>query len=121
MGLLDSVLGAVKGEGGEGSNPLSGVLHSVLSKVGGLSGLSERFKQGGLGSMFADWVGTGPNPPITGEQLHGVLGSDTVNQLASKLGIDGSKVSEMLAKFLPGAIDQLTPNGKIEPNENASL
>ncbi len=118
MGLLDSVLGAVQGGGGQDSQALMGALQSVLSGKGGLAGLGELFKQKGLESMFASWVSTGPNPPITGDQLNGVLGADTLSQLAAKLGIDGKQASNLLAKFLPDVIDKLTPGGKIEPSAN---
>ncbi len=118
MGLLDSALGAVTGGGGANSNALAGALQSVLAGKGGLSGLGELFNQKGLASMFAGWVSTGPNPPITGDQLSGVLGPDTVSQLSSKLGVDGAQTSNILANFLPAVVDKLTPNGRIEPTAN---
>ncbi len=119
MGLMDSVLGAVTGGGkGPDHGALADVLQGLLKSNGGLSGLGDRFKQQGLEQIFSGWVSTGPNPPITGDQLQGVLGADTLSQLAGKLGMDGKQTSGLLAKFLPEIVDKLTPNGKIESGMN---
>lgn len=118
MSLFKSVLGAVTGQGGGDSGQLMGALQGMLTNGGGLQGLGELFKKQGLGDVFAGWVSNGPNPPISGQQLQGVLGQDTVNQLASKLGMDGSQASNLLAQFLPDVVDKLTPGGKIDANQN---
>lgn len=118
MGLLNSVLDAVSGGGGPDPSKLTGALQSVLSGSGGLGGLVDRFKQKGMENIISGWISTGPNPPITGEQLQGVLGADAIGKLAGSLGVDGSQASSLLAKFLPDVIDKLTPNGKIEPGVN---
>ena len=118
MSLFNSVLGAVTGKSGGENNPLIGVLQSLLTKQGGLEGLGKLFQKQGLGDIFAGWVGTGPNPPISGEQLQGVLGTETVNQLAAQLGTDGSQASNLLAQVLPDVIDKLTPGGKIDPKQD---
>ncbi len=53
MGLLDSVLGAIKGEGGPDASAILGALQGVLAGKGGLAGLGELFKKQGLESMFS--------------------------------------------------------------------
>jgi len=118
MGLLDSVLGAVKSQTGQDPTALAGILQSVLANHGGLEGLAELFKKHGLGHTFDQWVGNGPNPPVTGEQVHNVIGSDQLNQLAAKFGLDATQVSNLLAHFLPSLVDKMTPHGKIEPGTN---
>lgn len=40
-----------------------------------------------------------------------------VKQIAGKLGLSMDDASEMLAKHLPGVIDKLTPNGKLESDD----
>src|SRR6478752_3043940 len=116
MSLLSSVLGAVGGKddkGGGGSNAaLVGVLGAVLAESSGLQGLMNKFSQSGMGDVFSKWVSTGPNPPISGDQLKQVLGSQQVQALAAKLGIDPNQASELLAQHLPGIIDKMTPEGK---------
>ena len=46
--------------------------------------------------------------PVSGSQLQQALGSDTVNQLAQKFGVDANQASEMLAKILSNLVDHAT-------------
>jgi uncharacterized protein YidB (DUF937 family) len=118
MGLLDSILGAVTNQNQTpgGANPLIGVIGGLLAQSGGLQGLMNKFSQSGQGDAFASWVGTGQNQEISGREINNALGSDQVNALAAKLGIDPNQASQVLAQYLPKVVDQLTPAGKIEPD-----
>jgi uncharacterized protein YidB (DUF937 family) len=120
MSLLDSVLGGVTGnsENKTEANPLVAILGTLLAQSGGLQGLMSKFSQAGLGDIFAAWVGTGPNPRVSGSQIQQVLGSDQIQALAAKLGVDPAEASHMLAEHLPTIVDRLTPDGKIDPNLN---
>jgi uncharacterized protein YidB (DUF937 family) len=117
MGLLDGLLGdaASKFLGGEGSNPLLGIIGNLLSgsQGGGLSGLIENFNNKGLGNVISSWVGTGENLPISGEQIQEILGSGQIQQMAEKLGTSREEVSGGLAGLLPQIIDKLTPDGSV--------
>lgn len=118
MGLLDQVLGAAGGLGGQqgsGNEALIGAVMQLLNdpKIGGLSGLVQAFQNGGLGEIAKSWVSTGQNLPISAEQIQGVFGSDLVRNLAGQLGVDPGQAAGQLAQFLPGMVDQLTPNGSI--------
>ena len=62
---------------------------------------------------MSSWIGTGQNQSISASQVQSVLGSDAVKQLAARMGISPDAVSAKLAEVLPGAIDKLTPNGKL--------
>ena len=42
-----------------------------------------------------------------------MLGADTITALAAKVGMTPEALSAELASMLPGAIDKLTPNGKV--------
>lgn len=129
MGLLDSVLGQVLGGlGSQQSQPqggaagglgdlggLAGALGGLLANngsLGGLGGLVSKFDQAGMGDVIGSWIGKGENAPISGEQLGGVLGSDAISGIASKLGINAATLLPMLAAMLPQLINQLTPHGK---------
>jgi uncharacterized protein YidB (DUF937 family) len=117
MSLFDSVLGAVTGKGdGTQASPLVAMLGGLLAQSGGLQGLMNKFSQAGLGDVFSKWVNTGPNPPISPDQIKQVLGSEQIQALAAKLGIDPQRAAEVLAEHLPTAVDRLTPEGKIDPN-----
>ena len=118
MGLFDSILGAVnkQTEASGGANPLIGVLGGLLAQSGGLQGLMNKFSQAGQGNTFASWVGMDQNQPISGDQIQKALGSEQVQALAAKLGIDPNQASHLLAEYLPKVVDKLTPAGKIDPN-----
>jgi uncharacterized protein YidB (DUF937 family) len=111
---LGGILGAVMGGQG-GAGGAAGVLGSVLTQAGGIDGLADKFKQGGLGDVFSSWVGTGANQPVSGEQVQQVLGADAVSGVAEKLGINVQQLLPMLAQFLPVIIDKLSPKGEIDP------
>ncbi len=121
MSLLSSVLGAMSGktDGNAEATPLMTLLVTLLAQSGGLQGLMQKFSQAGLGNVFSQWVGTGPNPPVSGDQIRQVLGSEQIQALAAKLGIDPTKASEILAQHLPQVVDKLTPNGTIDPNAHS--
>ena len=126
MGLLDSVMGALAGAqgsgGGGGQADLLRVVVGMLAQggpgggAGGLGDLIGRFQQGGLGHLVDSWVGTGENLPISADQLHSVLGSDTVAQIAGQLGLSHADAADQLSQVLPQAVDQLTPHGRV-PDE----
>lgn len=114
MGLLDSVMGAVTGQAGQPGG-LASVLGGLLannSELGGLNGLIEKFKQAGLGDVIQSWIGQGENLPISAEQITQVLGSGTIGNIASQLGIDPAQASGQLAQMLPNLINTLTPGGE---------
>lgn len=53
---------------------------------------------------------------IIAEQIKAMLGNQTVQQIAQKLGIDTGKAAESLTHLLPQVIDTLTHAGSIEPD-----
>ena len=57
----------------------------------------------------------GENQPISSNQIQNVLGSDQVNALAAKMGVDPAQASHFLAEYLPKIVDKLTPEGKVDP------
>src|SRR6185437_8545324 len=103
MGLLDSILGAASGKtdaSGE-ANPLIGILGGLLAQSGGLQGLANKFSQGGCGGVFASWVGMGENQSISSDQIQKALGSQQVQALAAKMGIDPAKPRISWLNFCP--------------------
>ena len=117
MGLLDSILGAVSGKSsapGE-ANPLIAVLGGLLAQSGGLQGLASKFAQNGQGNAFQSWVGMGENQPVSSNQIQNALGSEQVNAIATRMGVDPAIASTFLAEYLPKIVDKLTPAGKIDP------
>jgi uncharacterized protein YidB (DUF937 family) len=121
MGLLDNLAGQILG-GGKSQGDLAGALTHLLgsSEVGGLSGLVQQFASKGLGDIVNSWVGTGQNLPISPDQITHGLGSDLLNQLASKSGLKTQDISSQLSQLLPQVVDKLTPQGKIPQGDIVS-
>ena len=119
MVLLDSILGQLQGAASGSDTATQGGLMDAIGgllndpKVGGLSGLVAAFEQKGLGGVVASWIGTGDNQAISPDQLQSVLGSEQMQAMAQKLGLDSQQVSGHLAQVLPQVIDKLTPHGTL--------
>ncbi len=107
MGLFDGMLGGVVGAA------MVGVVNHVLEQNGGVQGVVNQFEKQGFGSTVRSWVGTGPNQPITADQIHQVLGSNAVQELAAKAGLSVPELTAKLSQLLPAALDKLTPGGVI--------
>ncbi len=118
MGLFDSIEGAFEGQAAAGQGGILGYVMGLLNRpeIGGISGLMEKFSQGGMSDEVASWIGNGQNLPISGEQIQSVLGSPLVQEIAEKMGIDPSTAASSLATMLPGVVDGLTPNGQLPEN-----
>lgn len=118
MGLFDKVGGMLGGKGGSGD--LLGMVTELIQQSGGLNGLLQKFEGAGMGDLVSSWVGNGENKPVDAGQVSSALGSDTLNDLASKFGVDLGEVSGMLANVLPQAVDRLTPNGEVDASSDVT-
>ena len=107
MGMFDGLLGGIVGAG------MVSVVNSVLEKHGGVQGLVSEFERNGLGTTVKSWVGTGPNQPISPDEVHRALGPDLLRQLSEKSGLSVEELTQKLSQVLPQAVDKLTPNGAI--------
>jgi uncharacterized protein YidB (DUF937 family) len=72
-----------------------------------------QFEQKGLGGIAQSWVSTGPNQPVSPNQLQHVLGSDNVAQFARKLNVSPEELLNKLSELLPEHVDKMTPGGVI--------
>jgi uncharacterized protein YidB (DUF937 family) len=79
----------------------------------GLGGLLNQFQQGGLGDVVKSWIGTGPNQPISPNQLGSALGPKIIQVLAQKTGMSEQELTAQLSQILPGVVDKLTPSGRL--------
>lgn len=120
MSLLDMAGQLLGGQGAGNENALGAVLSMVNSHPGGLPGLISAFEQNGLGGAVSSWVSTGPNQPVTGQQVQSTLGSAQLQEVAAKLGVPPELASTVVAQLLPGIIDHLTPNGQV-PSGGSNL
>jgi uncharacterized protein YidB (DUF937 family) len=114
MGILDSVKSVLGNTAGDKQNELmSTVMNLVGGQSGGLNGFISQFNAKGLGDKVSSWVGTGANLPVSPDEIQNVLGSDQINKIASKLGMDTNAVTSQLSNLLPQVVDKLTPEGKV--------
>lgn len=109
MGLLDGLIGGAVGAG------LAVAAQRIIEQHGGVQGVVQQMQQHGLADTVKSWVSTGPNAPITAEQIHQVFGSGTIEEIAQRAGMNPQLLTQQLAQFFPQAIDHLTPNGQVPP------
>ncbi|MBO0711441.1 MAG: DUF937 domain-containing protein [Acetobacteraceae bacterium] len=81
--------------------------------MGGLGGLLDRLTNAGHADTVNSWVGSGQNAPIQPNALGSALGSTTVSELARNAGMSEQDLLAQLSRILPGAVDKLTPNGRV--------
>jgi len=109
MGMFDGLLGGIVGGG------MASVVNQILEQHGGLQGVVSEFEQKGLGPTVRSWVSSGPNQPISADDVQRALGPDLIQQLSQKSGVPANELARKLAEILPNAVDRMTPNGTI-PN-----
>ena len=124
-GPAEAMLGGLLGQLGGGQSAKGGMalaaVMAMVQKAGGLNAILGKFKSAGMADAADSWVGTGANAPVSGAQMKQVLGGDSMKDLASKLGVDEDEASSSLATMLPGLVDKLTPNGKLEADSDDML
>jgi uncharacterized protein YidB (DUF937 family) len=123
MGLFSSIAGKVaakvSGDKSQGAMVQAGI--NLFREYAGLQGILDKFKAIGLAKEVGSWVGKGPNLPITAKHIEQVVGSATVAEMAEKFDIPGEVICGKLAEYLPGVVDELTPEGKVPKNQASVL
>src|SRR5689334_18130493 len=99
MGFLDSLKSAAGDFAGQRAHEAFG---SVLgsTQLGGLSGLLDQLKQGGLGEQVRSWS-DGQTANVSPDQIRSALGEEHVRAIATKLGISTDDVAQHLSEHLP--------------------
>jgi uncharacterized protein YidB (DUF937 family) len=110
MGLLDGLIGGVVGA------EMVSVASQLIAKHGGVSGIVSQLQQQGLGATVNSWIGTGPNQPISPDQVHQAFGPDLIRELAAKTGMTPQEMAQRLSQVLPQVVDKLTPDGSVPPH-----
>ena len=106
------------GSGGLGDILAGGLGGSVLS--GGLGNLIKQMQQNGYGRQAQSWVGRGENEAIPPNDLAKALGADDIDMLTQQTGMGRDELLSGLSQHLPNFVDQLTPEGRLPTEEEAS-
>nr|WP_321985448.1 YidB family protein [uncultured Lichenicoccus sp.] len=117
-GIFGGLLGQLGGLLGGSSNAQAGaggLLATVINDAGGPAGILAKFQQSGLGAQAESWVGSGHNLPITAEQVAQVFPPAQLDAWAQQHGLPAGVASQVLAHFLPHAVDATTPDGTTPP------
>ena len=115
-GPLGGALGKIGGQ--VAVSAMVALAFRMLQQNGGLSGVLEKLRGGGLGHQASSWVSTGDNLPVSGDQLQQVLGSGELAQLASRFGLTPEQASDGLAQVLPEVVSHMTPSGQLPANDH---
>ncbi|MBB1093645.1 YidB family protein [Rhodopseudomonas pseudopalustris] len=105
-------------KGGLGGLLAGGAAGTILS--GGLGDLMKQFQTNGLGDAADSWVGRGENKQIGPNDLANALGADRLEMLTQQTGMSREELLDGLSQQLPGVIDQLTPDGRLPTEDEAS-
>jgi uncharacterized protein YidB (DUF937 family) len=95
-----------------------GAAGSVLS--GGLNDLLKQFQQSGHGDVAKSWVDNGPNKAVSSDDLAKALGGDQINTLMAHTGLSRQDLLAGLSQYLPEAVNQLTPDGRLPTEQELS-
>ena len=94
----------------------------LVDQHGGVAGLLQKFKEGGLGGVASSWVQNGtPNQSVSAADLHSVLGTETLQSAAQQNGMPINDFVTQLANHLPDFIDHLTPGGQVPQSTGSTL
>ncbi|HWP15897.1 MAG TPA: YidB family protein [Xanthobacteraceae bacterium] len=108
-GGLGSILGGLLG-GGAAGNVLNGGLKNLLGDM----------EENGEADAANSWVSNGPNKQISPGDLGKALGADDVNAVAQQTGMSRDDLLKTLSQHLPDLVNQMTPNGRLPSDHEAS-
>ncbi len=102
-------------QGMPSANDLTDILSQIFGGGGAqkLPDVVRQFEEKGMRDQVDSWVRTGPNKPVERRQIEDVFGQRELDQLARSKGIDRNELAEVLAKYIPRIIDELTPQGQL--------
>ena len=99
-----------------------GLIEQIIDGVGsggGLGDILERFRNAGSSEQVDSWVRQGPNKPIDGMRVLAAIDPETLEELSRQTGLSREELLERIAKDLPEAVDQMTPNGRLPGEEDS--
>jgi len=128
-GGLGDVLGGMLGGGraAPSGGGLGGLLGGLLGGAaaggvlnGGLRNLVQDMENNGQGDTVRSWVSRGENQSINPNELGNALGMEDVDAVSQQTGMPREQVLSELSQHLPEFVDQLTPDGRLPTDDEAS-
>lgn len=99
--------------------PSPGDLTDILGQIFGGGGAQKlpdvvkQFEEKGMREQVESWIGTGANKPVDRRQIEDVFGQRELDRMAQQKNIDRNRLAEVLAKYIPQIINELTPSGQM--------
>jgi uncharacterized protein YidB (DUF937 family) len=85
---------------------------------GGLNKILSGFQAQGLSAQADSWVGTGPNEPVSGDQVRQAVGDDEIDRIADELGVSREQAADAVAVALPQVVDTVSPEGQLPAEQD---
>ena len=107
-------------QGGPQGMPSPNDLSEIFKQIFGggeaqkLPDVVKQFEEKGLRDEVDSWVRTGPNKPVSRRQIEDVFGQRELDDIARKRNIDRERLAEVLSRYIPKIIDELTPSGQLQ-------
>ena len=105
---------------GPADMPSSDDLAEIFKQIFGggsaqkLPDVVKQFEEKGLREEVDSWVRTGPNKPVDRRQIEDVFGQRELDDIARQRNIDRERLAEVLSRYIPKIIDELTPQGQLQ-------
>jgi uncharacterized protein YidB (DUF937 family) len=107
-------------QGGSQGMPSANDLQDIFTQIFGggqaqkLPEVVKQFEEKGLRDEVDSWVRTGPNKPVDRKQIEDVFGRRELDEIAGRNKIDRDQLAEVLSRYIPKIIDELTPSGQMQ-------
>lgn len=111
MSWLKAIVG-----GAIGAEALT-LIKNYVDKQGGIDAVVKDFQTIGFKKKVDSWISTGTNEAISAIEVGQAVGVEKLKKLAEATGVDFDKARDLLAEYLPIAIDKATPDGKLPAPE----
>lgn len=92
---------------------LQSLLQQFSGGQGGGQGLMNQLQQAGLGDQVQSWLSSGPNQPVSGQQIQQALGP-SIDQAAAAAGMAPDQAANDVAKVVPAVVNEASPNGQLD-------
>lgn len=92
-----------------------GMLDDLSKGVSGtaLGDILDRFRGAGAGEKVDTWVRSGPNAPVSRDEVVAALDDETIDALARQTGMPREELIDRITRDLPEAVDKMTPTGAL--------